>query len=86
MLKLRQQHSKWRQVKLILLKKNYFRLLTNYLRINKAEEIHEKINSISENQWNEMSNECRLWYDRNASPEGSYKTTEMIVDRVMSNV
>ena len=58
----------------------------HYLRVNKEEEIHEKINSISENQWNEMSNECRLWYDRNASPEGSYKTTEMIVDRVMSNV
>jgi len=58
----------------------------HYLRINKAEEIHEKINSISENQWNEMSNECRLWYDRNASPEGSYKTTEKIVDRTVSNV
>ena len=54
----------------------------HYLRINKAEEIHDKINSISEKQWNEMSNECRLWYDRNASTEGSYKTTERIVNSV----
>ena len=51
----------------------------HYLRITRAEEIPEKINSISENQWNEMSNECILWYNRNASPEGSYKTTERIL-------
>ena len=51
----------------------------HYLRVGRAEEIKDKINSISEKQWTIMSNNGRQWYERNCSPEGSYKVTEKII-------
>lgn len=54
----------------------------HYLRINTADELNEKISLISKNQWKAMSEQGRAWYDRNASPEGSYSTTSRIVDNV----
>ena len=51
----------------------------HYLRINTAEELNEKINSISKNQWKAMSEQGRTWYERNASPLGSFETTKKII-------
>ena len=38
---------------------------THYIKVNSPEEIKEKIDSISEKKWNEMSVACYEWYQRN---------------------
>ena len=37
----------------------------HYIKVNKPEEINEKINNINEDDWEKMSNRCISWYQQN---------------------
>ena len=50
----------------------------HFLRIEKPEDINI-INCISFKTWQEMSQNCIDWYERNASPKGSFDTTLRIL-------
>lgn len=52
----------------------------HYLFARSVEDVIELVQSISREQWNEMSWQCRDWYWRNASPIGSFETTKRIVE------
>lgn len=51
----------------------------HYLRIEKPEDINV-IDNISLEKWGEMSQNCLDWYERNASPKGSFDTTMHILE------
>ena len=45
---------------------------THYIKVNSPEEIKEKIDSISEAKWNEMSVACYEWYQRNVHSKNAW--------------
>lgn len=47
----------------------------HYLFANNPREAREKINNTSDKQWKEMSDNCRDWFLKNCSIEGSFRTT-----------
>ena len=47
--------------------------------VDTPEEISPKIRSISKEKWRQMSDNCVQWYERNASPKGSFETTVRIL-------
>tara|TARA_B110001452_G_scaffold85760_1_gene70092 strand:- start:6 stop:4607 length:4602 start_codon:yes stop_codon:yes gene_type:complete len=51
----------------------------HYLRFSSPEDIELLINNCSEEKWTQMSLACREWYKKNASTQGSFKTTINIV-------
>ena len=51
----------------------------HYIRVDTPEEISPKIRSISKEKWRQMSDNCVQWYERNASPKGSFETTVRIL-------
>ena len=51
----------------------------HYLRFSSPEDIELLINNCSEEKWTQMSLACREWYNKNASTQGSFKTTMNIV-------
>ena len=53
----------------------------HYLRINGPEDVPKVIAECSKEQWEAMSLAGREWYWRNASTEGSFKTTMKIANR-----
>tara|TARA_Y100000590_G_scaffold425470_1_gene533470 strand:+ start:3 stop:1919 length:1917 start_codon:yes stop_codon:yes gene_type:complete len=62
----------------------YYNGLTNgihYLIAKTPEEVKLLVNSIDESKWTLMSNACQEWYKKNASIEGSFKTTMEIVNK-----
>jgi len=54
----------------------------HYLRFSSPEDIELLINNCSEERWSKMSIACREWYKKNASTEGSFKTTMDIVKKM----
>jgi len=52
----------------------------HYFKIISPFEIASIIESITESKWKEMSNACIEWYDKNCSREGSFLTTEKIIN------
>lgn len=52
----------------------------HYIRINNPEEIPKKINKIKKEQWEEISNNCVNWYEKNCSINGSFDTTIKILN------
>ena len=54
----------------------------HYLCFSSPEDIELLINNCSEEQWSKMSIACREWYKKNASTEGSFKTTMDIVKKM----
>lgn len=52
---------------------------THYITATSGEELQHKIHSITPAQWNHMSESCVAWYEENCSPEGSFKTTQEII-------
>lgn len=52
----------------------------HYIKVNSPDEIEDKILSISKPKWEDMHNECKMWYDRNASVEGSFRLTEKLIE------
>lgn len=52
----------------------------HYIRINNPSEYKTKINSISKEQWTEMSNNCKQWYMKNIhSNNGFYELVKQIL-------
>lgn len=43
-------------------------------------EVRKVIQACTKNKWEYMSNQCREWYKRNASPKGSYTLTKRIIE------
>jgi hypothetical protein len=52
----------------------------HYLMVNNPEELKNKISSISEEKYNEMSKNCKHWYQSNCSPDGSFLVTMEIIN------
>jgi hypothetical protein len=53
----------------------------HYIRVERPEDIQDKVSSISKSQWQEMHYECKMWYDRNSSPEGSFNLTKTLIEK-----
>jgi len=51
----------------------------HYLSISSIEDVKEQIKKCSKSKWEYMSYNCRKWYQDNASPIGSFNTTERII-------
>jgi len=54
----------------------------HFLRVNDPSEVKKVIDSVSENQWKEMNEAGQDWYERNASPIGSFNVTRKIVESI----
>ena len=52
----------------------------HFLRVNSPQDVKPTIDSITEETWWEMHTAGQQWYRRNASPEGSFKTTQRILE------
>ena len=51
----------------------------HYIKVNSPGEIKEKINSISDDEWEDMSEAGLEWFEKNASIKGSFNTTMEIL-------
>jgi len=47
----------------------------HFLRATNPEDAKEKMAAVSYTSWEEMSTACKVWWERNASIEGSFKVT-----------
>lgn len=47
----------------------------HFFRVASAEHALDIIGSIDETRWQQMADACRIWYNENASVEGSFKVT-----------
>jgi len=54
----------------------------HYIRVSKPEDIPTKINAISVEKWQQMSNAGIQWYKENCSVEGSFNTTKKIIENL----
>lgn len=52
----------------------------HYITASTGKELQDKTNSITQQQWCEMSRACREWYQKNCSPDGSFHTTMEIIN------
>ncbi len=52
----------------------------HYIRVESPDKLNETIFSISKEKWRQMSNNCLQWYERNASPKGSFDITIRIIE------
>ena len=62
---------------------NYYDSLienVHYFRFTNVDDIKEIISTCTVDKWNSMSNACILWYNKNCSLQGSFKTTKYIID------
>ena len=57
----------------------------HYIRVNKPEDIPNKINSISQEKWEVMSKACIEWYHKNCTVQGSFNTTNEIIENLKQN-
>ena len=46
---------------------------THYVRVSSAEELKEKLSEISQDKWEEMSNACYEWYQKNVHSNNAWK-------------
>ncbi len=53
----------------------------HYIRVNTPEEISNKIKNTTKEKWEEMSNNCIEWYEKNCSVQGSFNTTMEILKK-----
>ena len=54
----------------------------HYIRVSRPEDIKTKINAITVEKWEQMSNACIQWYRENASVIGSFNTTRKIIEGI----
>ena len=52
----------------------------HYIFAKNGAELEEKLAAISREKWEEMSEQCRYWYQENCSPAGSFYTTLDAID------
>jgi hypothetical protein len=50
----------------------------HYIRVKDPSEISGKVSSMSEEAWLTMSKACKVWWNENASAEGSWKVTQTL--------
>lgn len=55
----------------------------HYLTVRSPEDVKAQINNCSKSQWEYMSHNCKKWYQDNASPVGSFRTTERIISSII---
>jgi len=55
----------------------------HFLRVEDPSEVRDVIDSVSEDQWQKMFEAGQDWYQRNASPEGSFRVTRKIVESIL---
>jgi hypothetical protein len=63
---------------------NYYNPLIegkHYFKVNTPEDIPLLVSNCSNEQWLEMSNNCKKWYETNCSPKGSFNITMEIVKK-----
>ena len=54
----------------------------HFLRVNSPEDVRKVIDSVSESQWKRMHDAGQKWYQRNASPSGSFLITKKIMESI----
>jgi hypothetical protein len=54
----------------------------HYIRVSKPEDIPLKINTITQEKWEQMSKACVDWYQKNCSVQGSFNTTNEIIQNL----
>ena len=54
----------------------------HFIRVNDPSEVKDVIESVSQDKWEEMVQYGQEWYDRNASPEGSFEVTKKIIEGI----
>jgi len=52
----------------------------HFLYAETPQEVLEKINKLSDEEWEQMSSNCIKWFERNCSVEGSYNITKEIIN------
>ena len=52
----------------------------HYVGAGNPGEAIEKMKTISKTKWEEMSNNCIEWFEKNCSIEGSFKTTVSVIE------
>jgi hypothetical protein len=52
----------------------------HYIRVQSPEEAIEKVRSVSEERWKEMSAAGRVWWKENCSVEGSFALTKRLIE------
>ena len=53
----------------------------HFLFANTPADIPNIIKSCTKEKWSYLSNQCREWFDRNASAKGSFELTKRIIDK-----
>ena len=64
---------------------NYYNTMkedVHYIIAKDPLELKEKVESISKNEWNELSNNGRMWYNKNCSRKGSFEVTKRIIEEM----
>ena len=64
---------------------NYYNTMkedVHYIMAKDPLELKEKVNSISKNEWNDLSNNGRMWYNKNCSRKGSFEVTKRIIEEM----
>jgi hypothetical protein len=51
----------------------------HFLYAETPQEALEKINTLTDKDWENLSNNCIEWFERNCSVEGSYNITKEII-------
>ena len=52
----------------------------HYFRVKHPDEVKQITDNLSEAEWKRMSDNCIDWWHRNCSKEGSFKTTQRIIE------
>lgn len=53
----------------------------HFLRVNSIQSVKDAVESCPRSRWEYMSHNCRTWYEKNCSRQGSYETTLRIVEQ-----
>lgn len=52
----------------------------HYLKVSSPEELQQKLETIEAKEYKKISSNCKKWYEKNCSPEGSFEVTMEIVE------
>lgn len=58
----------------------------HYFKIDTPDDVKNIIQNTSKEIWEKMSKKCNEWYQKNASPEGSFKTTMEILENMQESL
>jgi hypothetical protein len=52
----------------------------HYIKVSTPEELQQKLENLETKEYKKLSTNCKKWYEKNSSPEGSFQITKEIVD------